>query len=135
MVHSTINSIYPNYYPAEVVTFFLEYHNEDTIRADIERGNVFLLSDDGKYVGTGGIDDKYIGRVYVLPEYQGRGYGSFIMNELEAKIKESFDFAFLDASMPSYSFYLKRGYQPTEYLKYEVENHRILCYYVMEKAL
>jgi GNAT superfamily N-acetyltransferase len=135
IVQDTIRGIYPNYYPTEVVDFFLFHHNKENIKKDLEKESVYLLSIDDKIIGTGSIDERYIGRVYILPEYQGKGYGSRIMDLLEEKTAEEFPTSFLDASLPSYEFYLKRGYKPTEYLKYEVENHRMLCYYIMEKDL
>ncbi len=136
IVQSTVNEIYPNYYPREVVDFFLDYHNRETISSDIGNGNVYLLQDQGEYVATGGIyQDHYIGRLYVLPAHQGKGYGSVLMEVLEKQLSEAYDTALLEASLPSYDYYLRKGYRPKEYLKHEVENHRILCYYIMEKEL
>jgi GNAT superfamily N-acetyltransferase len=134
IVHHTIKSIYPNYYPAEVVDFFLNYHKEENIRNDIEKGNVYLLLEEDKAIATGSIDGRMLGRLYVLPEYQGKGYGLAIMTTLENIIAEEFASSRLEASLPSYSFYQKLGYQPLEYQQYEVENNRMLCYYVMEKV-
>jgi GNAT superfamily N-acetyltransferase len=135
IIQHTISAVYPDYYPTEVVDFFLTYHNKDSLKKDIEKDNIYLLSVDEHIIGTGSVEGRYIGRVYILPEFQGRGYGSKMMNVLEEKISNEFNTSFLDASLTSYDFYLKRGYKPTEYLKYEVENHRMLCYYVMEKEL
>lgn len=136
IVHDTVKEIYPNYYPFEVVNFFLNYHNYENMTADIEKGNVYLLSDEYGYIGTGSIyQGNYIGRLYVLPRFQGKGYGSAIFYELEKILFKEYKTVLLEASLPSYDFYLKHGYRPIEYHKYEVENHRILCYYIMEKAV
>lgn len=135
IVYKTVLEIYPNYYPSEVVDFFLRWHNPEVIGKDIEQGFVYLVTDHGQTVATGTSNGKYIGRVYVLPEFQGNGYGAAIMNALEEEIIKGNPFAYLEASLPSYEFYLKRGYKPTEYHRYEVENKRVLCYYVMEKEL
>lgn len=135
IVHRTIEGIYPNYYPTEVVKFFVDYHNEEKIRADIEQYMVYVIEDNDQIVATGSIDGRTIGRLYVLPEYQGKGYGYEMMNFLEATVSKEYPTSFLEASLPSYDYYLRRGYYPVEYLKYEVENHRVLCYYTMEKKL
>lgn len=136
IVHRTIQTIYPNYYPAEVVNFFLEHHCLQHINKDIALGNVYLLLDEGIAAGTGSIsDDNTIGRLYVLPEHQGKGYGSILMNTLENLITDTGKTSCIEASLPSYDYYLNRGYIPKEYRKHEVENHRILCYYTMEKSL
>ncbi len=135
IVHNTIKAIYPNYYPLEVVDYFLMHHNGENIKKDLENGFVYLLSVNNQFVGTGSIDRDYIGRVYVLPQYQGKGYGSIIMNLLEEEIFKISHTSYLTAALPSHDFYLKRGYHPTEYHKLEVENHRVLCYYDMEKTI
>ncbi len=136
IVHSTIQSVYPYYYLPEVVNFFLQHHSVETIRKDIQENKVSVIIDgDNKIVGTGTMEGRYIGRVYVLPEYHGKGYGNALMEALEKEIAQNFSTSFLDASLPSYDFYLRRGYQPTEYHKFKVENERIMCYYVMEKNL
>ncbi len=136
LVHSTVQSIYPYYYLPEAVNFFLQHHNEENIKNDIRENRVSVIMDEAERIaGTGTMEGRYIGRVYVLPEYHGKGYGRAIMEALEAEIAQSFSTSFLDASLPSYDFYLRMGYQPTEYHKFKVENDRILCYYVMEKNL
>lgn len=79
VVQHTIKTIYPKYYPAEVVDFFCELHSKDTISKDIENGYVSVLKIDEKIVATGCFVDNHITRVYVLPEYQKKGYGTFII--------------------------------------------------------
>jgi predicted N-acetyltransferase YhbS len=89
----------------------------------------------GQGEGRNAYQGNYIGRLYVLPKHQGKGYGSVLMEELEKILSASYATALLEASLPSYDYYLRRGYRPKEYMKYEVENSRILCYYIMEKSL
>ena len=38
VVQHTIKTIYPKYYPMEVVDFFCEHHSEDAIAKDIKNG-------------------------------------------------------------------------------------------------
>lgn len=83
-----IKKIYPAYYPKDVVSFFLKHHSDANILRDIKNNNVYLLEVDGKPVGTGSISNNEIGRVFVLPECQGRGYGTIIMNQLETIISK-----------------------------------------------
>jgi GNAT superfamily N-acetyltransferase len=134
IVHSTVLSVYPYYYLPEAVNFFLQHHCEENIKKDILENRVYVIIDGAeRIVGTGTMEGRYIGRVYVLPEYHGKGYGNALMEALESEIAKSYSSSYLDASLPSYDFYLRRGYQPTEYHKFKVENERIMCYYVMEK--
>lgn len=84
----------------EVVDFFCEHHSEDAIEKDINNGYVSVLKIDGDIVATGCFVDNHITRVYVLPEHQKKGYGTFIMKNIEEQIGEKFDKAYLDAWCP-----------------------------------
>lgn len=135
LVRETILRVYPNYYPMEVVDFFINHHSESSIKNDIESGNVWLLWSENQLVGTGTFLAEHIYRVFVLPEFQNRGYGSFIMDTLEEKISQKFYRAVVDASLVASILYEKRGYVTKKHGKYEVENGKILIYEVMEKEL
>lgn len=135
VVQHTIKTIYPQYYPMEVVDFFSEHHNKEAIAKDIEKGYVSVLKVDEKIVATGCFVDNHITRVYVLPEYQKKGYGTFIMKTIEAQISEKYDNAYLDASLPAAALYEKLGFSTIKHERYPVENGVILAYEVMEKEL
>ncbi len=135
IVQLTIKTVYPKYYPAEVVDFFCEHHSIDAITNDIENGYVSVLKIDGNIVATGCFVDNHITRVYVLPEYQKKGYGTFIMKNIEAHISENYDKAYLDASLPAAALYEKLGFATIKHERYPVENGVLLAYEVMEKEL
>lgn len=135
IVQSTVKTIYPKYYPKEVVDFFCELHNRENITADIENGNVGILMVDNQIVGTGSHVGNHITRVYVLPEFQGKGYGSFIMQCLEDEIAETYNLVQLDASLPACFLYEHREYHTVKHEKLMVENEVILVYEIMEKIL
>jgi GNAT superfamily N-acetyltransferase len=134
IVETTINQIYPLYYPRDVVQFFLEYHAPDRILIDIDAGNVYLfLIDSAIVVGTGTIYGNEIKRVFVLPEYQGRGYGSVIMQQLEGIVFRTYRTVKLDSSLPAFGMYLKRGYKPHAWRRVVTPGGQVLCYHEMEK--
>ncbi len=135
VVQYTIKTIYPKYYPMEIVDFFCEHHSEDAIAKDIKNGYVSVLKIDGTIVATGCFVDNHITRVYVLPEYQKKGYGTFIMKTIETQIGEKYDKAYLDASLPAVALYEKLGFSTIKHEQYPVENEVILAYEVMEKEL
>ncbi len=135
IVTSTIKAVYPNYYPAEVADFFLNHHSEGRIFADLQKGAVYLLREDQDIVATGSVEAKHISRVFVLPAFQGKGYGSLLMDFLEERIAQSHSAAILDASLPAQAFYIKRGYLPASYHQIKAANNRVLCYPVMHKLL
>lgn len=135
IVQKTVTTIYPKYYPKEVVDFFCQHHSRENITRDIENRNVGILVVDNQIVGTGSHEDNHITRVYVLPEFQGKGYGSFIMQCLEDTISKKYNAVLLDASMPASHLYEQRGYHTIRHEKWNVENDVVLVYEVMEKEL
>ena len=80
----TIHQIYPHYYPKGAVEFFIEHHNDVNISNDIEAGIVFLCMDENEQaVGTVTLKENDICRLFVLPEYQGLGYGRELLDFAE----------------------------------------------------
>ena len=135
LVQDTIKTIYPKYYPTEVVDFFCEHHSKENIAKDITDGRVGILVVDNAIVGTGCYKENHITRVYVKPEYQGQGYGSFIIQCLESEIGKNYDLVELDASLPASHLYEKRGYKTIRHDRWNVENGAVLVYEIMRKVL
>ena len=131
ITESTIKSIYPRYYPAGAVEFFLMHHSDEHIAEDILAGKVVVLYEAGKPVGTVTVSDNSINRLFVLPEYQHKGFGKALLDFAEKKILESYEYVRIDASFPAKRIYLRRGYRETEYNIIEAENGDCLCYDVM----
>lgn len=135
LVQKTITTVYPKYYPREVVDFFCRLHSKENILNDIISGYVGILQHDGQLVGTGSRQDNHITRVYVDPACQKQGYGSYIMQTLEDEIALHYDTACLDASLPASHLYESRGYATVEHKHWNVENGVVLVYEVMRKRL
>ena len=131
ITRSTIKSIYPRYYPAGAVEFFLAHHSEEHIAAEIADGKVWILYDEGNPVGTITISGSNINRLFVLPEYQHRGYGKAMLDYAETKILESHDCVLVDASLPAKQIYLRRGYKEIEYDIIKTDNGDFLCFDIM----
>lgn len=134
LVQCTIKEIYAKYYRDEVVSFFCKWHSKIRILEDVEAKKVYVMLDNDKIVATGTADGEHITRVYVLPNYQGCGYGSTIMDFLEQKIIKENGAAWLDSSLPAGKFYHSRGYVTKEHREYELDNDKILEYEVMRKT-
>lgn len=83
-------TIYPKYYPKEVVDFFCRRHSKEHILNGMASGNMGVLVYNDVIVGTGCFDGNHITGVYVLPSYQNQGYGSHIMNCLEKEIGQKY---------------------------------------------
>lgn len=133
MVQKTIEEIYPHYYPRGAVEIFLRHHCEDNILEDIESGIVYLLYNCGIPVGTVTVRKNEIERLFVLPEYQGNGFGGALLDFAEEKVFAEYDKAVLDVSFSAKAIYLKRGYRAAEWHTILTDNGDYLCYDVMEK--
>ena len=133
IVQHTKEVIYPDYYSQAVVDFFGKLHSIDNIKKDIEQGRIGVLIFDGEIIGTGSHTDNHITRVYVLPEFQGQGFGSMIMDELEREIFEGYDLCVLDASLPACIFYENRGYKTVKHIKYDIGDGAFMIYEIMRK--
>ena len=131
ITQTTIKQVYPMYYPAGAVDFFLKHHSDEHIREDISVGKVYILKDADVVVGTVTISEDSINRLFVLPEYQHKGYGRALLDFAEKKGLESFDHVQIDASFPAKRIYKLRGYKEIEYNIIETENGDYLCYDVM----
>ena len=136
ITHETIKTVYPRYYPAGAVAFFLAHHNDAAIMKDINENRVFMyISDGGQAVGTVTVHDDEIGRLFVLPEYQGSGYGTALLEFAENRVSERFSEIVLDASWSAKGLYLRRGYRAESYHTIETETGDFLCFDTMKKRV
>ena len=70
-------------------------------------------------VGTVTIKGDAVNRLFVLPSYQSKGYGSHLMDFAENKIAERFSHVHIDSSLAAKEMYLKRGYREKKIRKME----------------
>lgn len=132
ITHETIKVVYPKYYPEGAVKFFLSHHSNDNILSDIQKECVYIFKVNNDYVGTASIKGNEICRLFVLPELQGLGYGSKIMDFAEETIFKISETIILDASFSAQEMYLKRGYKEIGYYKICTDNGDFLCYSKMK---
>ncbi len=130
----TIKEVYPHYYPKGAVEFFLGHHNDENIINDIQNNKVFLCFDNEENpIGTATVNDREICRLFILPQYQGKGYGRELLDYCERSIFEKYDEILLDSSLPAKRIYLKRGYTAIETNLIKVNYGDYLYYDVMSR--
>lgn len=134
LVQDTIQTSYPKYYPQGIVDFFCEFHSIESIKADIEKGAVRVLTVDNFIVGTGSVNENHITRLFISPEYQGKGFGGYIMSCIEDEISPNYSTAYLDSSLPAARFYDKRGYKTVRHEEITAGDS-ILVYEIMQRYL
>lgn len=132
IVHTTIETVYPHYYPAGAVNFFLSHHQRSHIEQDIRRGCVYLFTNQEHPIATCTVRDNELCRFFVLPQYQHQGYGRAIMEQMEQLLWRSYDTITLAASLPALSMYCNRGYRQVAYIRLPVAEGDYLCYWTME---
>lgn len=136
ITHGTISSIYPHYYPAGAVAYFLQYHSDEVIRQDIAAGIVYLCCDAaGTPVGTVTVRENEITRLFVLPESQGNGYGRALLDFAEEAVAAAFDEIVLSSSFSAKTIYQKRGYEEVAFHRIETGNGDFLCFDEMKKRV
>ncbi|MDE6763944.1 MAG: GNAT family N-acetyltransferase, partial [Oscillospiraceae bacterium] len=131
LVREAIKAVYPKYYPAGAVDFFLDHHKPEKIASDIEAEKVFVTDADGVIIGTVTINGNDIARLFVKPSEQGKGHGGRLIDFAENIIFGYSETVRLDSSLPAKSIYLKRGYKEKEYHKILTDNGDFLCYDIM----
>lgn len=134
ITRQTIAAIYPRYYPAGAVAFFQAHHSRKRIAADLAAGRVYLAMDGDTPVGTVTLHENEIGRLFVLPEHQGRGAGRMLMQFAEETLFARYDAIVLHASLPAKRIYRKQGYKEVAYHIIETGNGDYLCYDEMHKT-
>jgi GNAT superfamily N-acetyltransferase len=136
VVNTTIHKSYVEFYSPEAIEYFLKLHAKGNMKKDIPNGFTFILELEGKIIGTGSIVGNEVKRVFVLPDYQGKGYGKKIMTKIEKKALTNGVLRLeLCASLPSKDFYLALGYKIVRFTHFLVNNNKKLEYYDMEKYL
>ncbi len=135
LVQETIKSVYPKYYLPEIVEMFSEYHSRDHVLQDILARNTYVLLQGDTIVGTGTTQENHITRVYVLPRFQGKGYGTYIMKQLEEGIRKNYDTVDIDASLPACRLYQHLGYATVDHGIWECKNGVIQVYEIMKKEM
>lgn len=133
IVGKTISEVYSKYYSDEVVNFFLQIHNHDSICKDIADNNTYVISCEDTILGTGTIHQNTISRVYIHPDNQYKGIGTMLMDYLEKEIIEKYSYVDIDASLPAAKFYINRGYEILTQSEHSVANRKVLSYSIMRK--
>jgi citrate lyase synthetase len=77
IIHKTIEEIYPKYYPRNAVDFFHNHHSKENMEKQLLNEFTMVVLDNNKLIGTGSLFENEIKRFFILPKYQGKGYGKY----------------------------------------------------------
>lgn len=136
LIHQTIDVCYSTVYPPRAVQFFRDFHSDAKILERHREGEILVVEQSGRVVGTGAIVGADIFGVFVHPKFQRHGIGGILMRELEARAKaRGYNEAVLSVSLPSRAFYERLGYEIIEDRSIDVGEGEILCFWKAKKAL
>ncbi len=107
-------SDFAKFYPAQY--FYCTY---DEIKMKMDNGHFYVVKDNGKIIGCGGISaywdsliESWIHTIFVAPEYQRKGVGrkivEFLENDEYAKRANRIE---IHSAMSAIPFYRKLGYE------------------------
>lgn len=101
-------------YPLEQLQPLIDYFSPAKVE-QINRTRTCLVAEaNGQLVATAGLEDDEIVTFFVLPEQQGRGIGSALLQKLEAYARgQEIAELKLHASLTGAPFYARHGFQPT----------------------
>lgn len=130
-----VNESFGKYYPVGAVDYFRYHHGKERVKQTLDAGETYLLHDDDeRVIGTISVTENEIHRFFVLPEYQGKGFGTYMMDICEADILKKYDQVKLDSALSSFNLYLKRGYKMEGFVPYPQDNGDFLCFFSMTKG-
>ena len=119
-------------------------YSEDTIKKEIaDKVTYLLLETEGRYVGYAsfGPEDSslfHLHKIYLLPEFQGRGYGKVLFNAAEEFMKKSGAEAFelnVNRNNKALDFYKHLGMHIARSGDFDIGGGFYMNDYIMRKEL
>lgn len=102
------------------IHYFEEYVEEENIRACVEAGQLVLwgIREQGHLIAVSGLQrDGHITMIYVLPDFQRRGYGSELLHEMRCYAKDRLELATVSINaIPVWTaqYFFEKGFWLTE---------------------
>ena len=137
----SIETIGPQFYPAEIVSEWSSGLTPDRYRGAMERGEVFFIAvdDQGTMLGfsTHRVDGNQHGTaVYVRGSAARRGVGSALYRLAEADaVSAGAESIAIDASLAAVEFYRAHGFEETGRGDHRLRSGRLMPCVFMRKAL
>ena len=137
----SIETIGPQFYPAEIVSEWSSGLTPDRYRGAMERGEVFFIAvdDQGTMLGfsTHRVDGSQHGTaVYVRGSAARRGVGSALYRLAEADaVSAGAESIAIDASLAAVEFYKAHGFEETGRGDHRLRSGRLMPCVFMRKAL
>lgn len=101
-------------YSPERLQPLIDYFSPAKVEQINRTRTCLVVEVNGQIVATAGLEENEVVTFFVLPEEQGRGIGSALLQQLQAYARsQGFTELKLDASLTGAPFYARHGFQPT----------------------
>ena len=124
-------------YSPQQIAAWVAFPAPEGHEAELRSGHVFVAEEGGDIIGYGRFDSDTgeVEATYVLPEAQGRGVGSALLAESEARARRAgFDSIHVSTSLNAVPFYARAGFEPQVERLYELPGGRHLeCMFMIRQ--
>ena len=145
IAHVAFRATYATIISQSQIDYMIEWmYSEDTLKKELA-GNVtyLLLETDGKNVGYVSFEPEdsslfHLHKIYLLPEFQGRGYGKVLFNAAEEFMKKSGAEAFelnVNRNNKALDFYKHLGMHIARSGDFDIGGGFYMNDYIMRKEL
>jgi GNAT superfamily N-acetyltransferase len=120
VICKVIREIEAKYYLPKIVNYWQEYNSLQNLENEAKSTEFLVYEERGSILGVGAIEGAHIKKVYVLPEYQGKGVGRSLLENLEQLAKDKgFCECELNSTINALNFYKRFGYQEQGFVSME----------------
>lgn len=123
-------------YPKEIIKEWLEQINIDNIREQLNSTKWLKLEKDTNIIGFCQYDttDQELYQIQILPEYQGKGYGSTLYSRIEKDfISNECDKMELFSTLNAVPFYKSKGFTEVEKVDFPLKETTIKMVKMVKK--
>ncbi|MDD5331883.1 MAG: GNAT family N-acetyltransferase [Candidatus Nanoarchaeia archaeon] len=112
LIQTVIGQVNAKYYSPEIILAWQEYNALLNLEEEIKHTDFIVYEEKGAIVGVGAIEGAHIKKIYVSPNYQGKGLGKVILESLEQRARENgFVECELNSTINALNFYKRFGYE------------------------
>ena len=135
---------YSDVLPPEQIDYMLDtYHSEGSVLEELSDGYVYrIISEGGKDIGYCGFraedDSVYIGKLYLLEDYRGKGFGSRMFSMIDSYALSKGirkEYLRVNRNNPTVAIYERKGFTVRESVVTDIGNGFVMDDHIMERTL